>query len=80
MDTKGKSVIDISLLLSLISILILVLVVVVVVLSSHHHYPFIIIFFLLYSLLGKTVAYKNKTLGRAQDPRANGTWQSKLTE
>ena len=24
--------------------------------------------------------YKNKMLGRAQDPRANGSWLSKLTE
>ena len=24
--------------------------------------------------------YNNKTLGRAQDPRANGAWLSKLTE
>ena len=24
--------------------------------------------------------YKNKTLGRAPDPRANGAWLSKLTE
>ena len=27
-----------------------------------------------------TTTFKNKTLGRAQDPRANGAWLSKLTE
>ena len=26
------------------------------------------------------MAKRNKTLGRAQDPRANGAWLSKLTE
>ena len=26
------------------------------------------------------IALDNKTLGRAQDPRANGAWLSKLTE
>ena len=31
-------------------------------------------------LIGKGSLEKNKTLGRARDPRANGAWLSKLTE
>ena len=29
---------------------------------------------------GMAKHFSNKTLGRALDPRANGTWLSKLTE
>ena len=29
---------------------------------------------------GKNKQMNNKTLGRAQDPRASGAWLSKLTE
>ena len=29
---------------------------------------------------GMAKRFSNKTLGRAQDPRANGAWLSKLTE
>ena len=31
-------------------------------------------------MVGAMEAVRNKTLGRALDPRANGTWLSKLTE
>ena len=30
--------------------------------------------------VGMAECFSNKTLGRAQDPRANGAWLSKLTE
>ena len=30
--------------------------------------------------VGMVKHFFNKTLGRAQDPRANGAWLSKLTE
>ena len=33
-----------------------------------------------YAVVTHVIAKKNKTLGRAQDPRANGAWLSKLTE
>ena len=29
---------------------------------------------------GKKIGERNKTLGRARDPRANGAWLNKLTE
>ena len=31
-------------------------------------------------MLAQSVTETNKMLGRAQDPRANGAWLSKLTE
>ena len=34
----------------------------------------------IFFLLQDKITLMNKTLGRARDPRANGTWLSKLTE